>query len=98
LRPLLSQQHNLSSMLQLNQVANTTSTVQQDQAEQPHELINDNEEEELIKTRPQKKSRRSSIPELVGVRLHILTFFSVGIISDFLQQSHDCRFFLRKFL
>lgn len=64
LRPFLNEQHSMHSMLQLNQM-NAASNLQQDQPQQLGELL-DNEEEELIKCKSTKRSRRSSIPELVG--------------------------------
>lgn len=73
LQPFLNEQYGMSSMLQLNQVPNqmnTASNIQQDQSQQLGESM-DNEEEELIKCKLAKRSRRSSIPELVGVSLSI---------------------------
>lgn len=55
------------------------SAAQQDQAEQPSELSMDNEDEELIKNKLPKKSRRSSIPELVGVGFGIHLFVSLSV-------------------
>ncbi|EJW81322.1 hypothetical protein WUBG_07770 [Wuchereria bancrofti] len=66
LRPFLNEQHSMHSMLQLNQM-NAANNLQQDQSKQLSESL-DNEDEELIKCKSTKRSRRSSIPELVGVR------------------------------
>lgn len=63
----------MPSMIQLNQLPNqmnAASNLQQDQSQQLTESMN-NEEEELIKCKQPKRSRRSSIPELVGVRSFI---------------------------
>nr|AXS78260.1 Sodium leak channel non-selective protein [Anisakis simplex] len=63
LRPLLNQQHNLPSMLQLNQVTNQLNT--QEASEKTNDVI-DTEDEDVLRRRTVRKSRRSSIPELVG--------------------------------
>ncbi|VDK63258.1 unnamed protein product [Anisakis simplex] len=63
LRPLLNQQHNLPSMLQLNQVTNQLNT--QEASEKTNDAI-DTEDEDVLRRRTVRKSRRSSIPELVG--------------------------------
>ncbi|VDP12012.1 unnamed protein product [Onchocerca flexuosa] len=89
LRPFLNEQHNMPSMLQLNQLPNqinAASNLQQDQSQQLTESMN-NEEEELIKCKPPKRSRRSSIPELVGEAAK--KFIFTGSTSGRLRGVHS---------
>ncbi|VDK65890.1 unnamed protein product [Onchocerca ochengi] len=89
LRPFLNEQHNMPSMIQLNQLPNqmnAASNLQQDQSQQLTESMN-NEEEELIKCKQPKRSRRSSIPELVGEAAK--KFIFTGSTSGRLRGVHS---------
>ncbi|VDN02709.1 unnamed protein product [Thelazia callipaeda] len=89
LRPLLNEQHNMQSMLQLNQFGNQLNIAnnfqQQEQSEQASVEITD-DDDELIRRKQTRKSRRNSIPEIVGEAAK--KFIFTGSSSARLRGTH----------